>query len=295
MNTTTCPNCGVILFPGELRDGECTSCMRPLPPRVEVARPGWRFGDGFEGESLAGTRDLEQRDGTGWGTVRLGLDVLKVSLLVLMASIVLGLGPQLPGWFDRSLVWEYSSLFFVSVVLLTFGGFVGVLLWVVGLVLCAMVPRRSGLRLWAAGYLISLGMTLFLGIGSFLISIVAQSNQLWELHQVAAFGLLPTGACALACALLFFFYLRGVARYFRADTLGAYFLTYLIAAASLALFGVFAMTALSFLHFRLRRELVQLEFGCGTIVISFALMAWLWALLHRLRRVIPGASLAARR
>jgi len=291
MNTTTCPNCGVILFPGELRDGECTSCMRPLPPPVEVARPGWRFGDGFEDVSLAGTRDLEQRDGTGWGTVRLGLDVLKVSLVLQMASVILGLGLQVAEWVDHRLSWHYSIWYSLSAALLFFGVVLSVLLWLVGLALSATAPRRSGLRGWVMGYLACLGMTFFLGIGSIVISRVAQSNQMWEMRDLAELGLLPTAACGLTCALLFFLYLRGVAQYFRAKTLGTFFLIYLIVTTSLALFGVIVATALSYIN-SIRYhliEFVRLEFACVTMLISFVLMGCLWVLLRRLRRVIPRA------
>jgi hypothetical protein len=296
MNTATCPNCGVILFPGELRDGECTSCMRPLPAPVQPERPVRRFGDGYEGEPLAAIRNLDRRDGTGWGTVRLGLDVLKVSLLVEMASILLGVGFQVPGWLDQSLGWEFSSWVVGSRVFLGIGSFLGILLWIVGLALSATAPRQSGLRGWTLSYLACLGMALFLGFASFFIAIVADSRHVWELRHLAELGLLPTGACALACAVLFLLYLRAIARYFRADALGGYFLIYLIVAASLTLFGIFGVTVLSILppYYDLR-ELVLLVFGCGTVLILLALAACLWFLLHRLRKVIPGAGLAVPR
>ncbi len=109
MAETTCPYCGAKLFPHELRNGECSSCMRRLPTNVTAEapvepeyrggpqpQPQWQgggrdpYGDPIIRGGGAGPYDAGDRPaGPEYGTFRTGVNLFRWGLGIVFAVQVI--------------------------------------------------------------------------------------------------------------------------------------------------------------------------------------------------------------
>jgi hypothetical protein len=276
-------------LPGELEEGKCTNCQPRLLPRGQAGRLGPRIGDGVEHESLAEVRVPGRRDGTGWGLVRLGLDLVKVGLLVHMACVILGLGTVVAVWIDPPLLFGTRESWLLNLqFLLMILSFLTFLLEMLGLTLCAAAPRNAGLRGLAIACLACAGATLFFGLAWYLGPLIAEHYRIWKLRDPLRLGWVPAAGCGLACSLTFILYLHRLARYFRASTLEEACLTLLVVTSSLVVFNVLLVRALDRFDYSIEMYLLR---PFGTLLILFVPLAWLWALLRHLRAIIPPPNL----
>jgi len=166
----------------------------------------------------------------------------------------------------------------------------GGLLGLIGLCLCCAAPGDSGLRPLAGGSLTCLLLAAALVVGLMALDAGIHLANLNEL------GMLGAGGCILllmlAGGLLFFLFLRGVARHFGSRLLASECLVCGVA-AGLFTFSSAALMAWGRLDFAPlgRHVMVPVAFFfCGGFGFLLILLLWLFSLFVRVRDLIPPAS-----
>jgi hypothetical protein len=153
---------------------------------------------------------LTPRAALGWGTVRTGLQLVLVgTLLALIGLFVLALR-----LLDRH-GWEEPDLAVALVLVLLWSGLV---LGVAGTCLGFAVPKETGLRQQATGFVTSLGVAAAFAVALFLLRVVPDPHD--PIGRSRAEKALEVGRPALAALVLlteavYFLFLRGVAAYFQ--------------------------------------------------------------------------------
>lgn len=129
----TCTNCGDVLTPKAIGAGACAMCGAPIDRPVEPPA----------GDRLA----ILPASRPGWGTVRAGLGLIAISMVVLWVSAYLFHDAH-QSLKDRSptTTFQYlcQSLSPISLIVAMFTGLVGALM-------CIAIPRGSPGRLWMFG------------------------------------------------------------------------------------------------------------------------------------------------
>jgi MFS family permease len=282
MSEVTCPYCSATLFDSELEAGECTSCMRRLPPHW--LRTAERDGLGAAHEDA----------GRGWEAVRSGVVVLAVASFTLAGVLVLcACGPV------ASEMGRNEPMALVLVVLAALGLLVGSVLGLAGFVTTLLCPRHSGFRGLVAGTVVSLVFGVVLLVAPFLLMALLEATgnpPRWEL-QTLAWLMLCSGVLALvAASVVFFVYLRGIARYFGDAALGGLLLTYGILSAVLVVLNAAGLFLYEeFFRFQFGRPDMEIFMSCGFVVEGLGLLIWLGFLLRQLRVLIPRPPFGGRR
>jgi len=282
MSEITCPYCSATLFDSELDAGECTSCMRRLPPNwLRTA----------EGDGLGAGQEDAGRD---WEAVRFGVGVLSAASFTQAGALVLGVGAMVIGEVNPG-----EPLAMLLVMLAGLGLLVGSVLGLVGFVTTLLSPRHAGLRSLVAGTVASMVFGVVLLFAPFLLMALLEGmGNLpgWE-FQTLAWLMLCCGVLAIvAASVVFFVYLRGIARYFGAAALGGLFLTYGILSAILLILNAAAFVLfVEFFRFQFGRPDLEIFMSCGFAVEGLGLLIWLGVLLGQLRWLIPLPPFGRRR
>jgi hypothetical protein len=276
MSEITCPFCCATLFDSELTAGECTSCTRRLPPRLGQA--------GVRGWSAMGRPD----DGQDWEWVRSGVGVLAGAAFLLVGASLALVG----GNFQKD-----PGL--LAIFLLLAGGLAALMagvLWLVGLTTSLLCPRRAGLR----GLAISTAGCVILGVVSpvVLMPVLERVIQDYEVRRILAELIAYGGALSdMAAIVLFFLYLRGVARHFGDVALGGLLLTYVLVFVAVVVGGVAAgiLINMTRLNIRMYWRDWEMFMGYGFGMGGLALLIWPGILLMKLRAVIPIPTVTRRK
>jgi hypothetical protein len=282
MSEVTCPYCSATLFDSELDAGECTSCMRRLPSNW--LRTAERDGLG------AGHEDA----GRGWESVRSGVGVLAVATFTQAGVLVVGGGGIVLSEMSRG-----EPLSMLLVMLAGLGLLVGSVLLLSGFVPTLLCPRHAGLRSLVVGTVVTMVLGIVLLFSPLLLMrlLEAMGNlPRWE-FQALAFLMFCCGILVLlASSVVFFLYLRGIARYFGDAAMGGLFLTYGILFAILVILNVAALILFEeIFRFRFGRPDIEMLMSCGFAVEGLGLLIWLGVLLWQLRTLIPPPPHGLRR
>jgi hypothetical protein len=282
--STTCPHCGSLLRSEEEHQGRCRSCLRRLPwgIQAEPPRPATPPAGGDERPDLLlrRRRRAGRPGGEGWGVVRAGLACLAAAALVSLLTV---LGATFATFAAR----QAPSV----VVLLALFQLLGGLLGLVGLCFCCTSPEAAGLRPLAGGALACL--VLAGGVAAVFVVIDA----FLKFPNPAGLATLGLGGSSLLLALaggvLFFLFLRGVARHFGSRHLASECVVCGLAAGFFALMGA-ATAGWAQLDFAPLdgHALVPLAlFACGGFGFSLIFLLWLFSLFVRMHDLIPPAGL----
>lgn len=254
MCEVTCPYCYATLFDSELSAGQCTSCMRGLTKKwLHKTLHDWN------GRGL-------QEGGAGWETVRGGLSSLAISLFLLAGVSLLGGGAV----FLCEKLGRQAEILAFAVGLAVM---LAVLMSAIGFFCSLFAPARAAVRNLAMFTCIDLFLTFFLLFFSVFF-------QRFEYCLGAA-------AAISAAIVIYFFYLRAIARYFRALLTGAALLTYAIASSILVILNIGALSLYEMNLPPLARAEMDQFIECGFVVQAIALMIWAGILLWKLRELVP--------
>jgi hypothetical protein len=281
MSEVVCPFCSATLFDSELDAGECTSCMRRLPPRLgETVARGW---------SPMGLNE----GGRGWESVRSGVGVLSVAAFLSAGALVTWVSGMLISQMNRPYYGPDGLAIFLVI-----GGALAALgaslLWLVGLITSLLCPQRGGLR----GLVLGTACCVILGVVMLfspfvLMAVLERVIRNFEILRILAMLMVCGGVLSIVAAnLLFFVYLRGVARYFGDAALGGLLLTYGLVSGTIVM-GSLASLVL-FEMARMYGRDWEMLLSCGFSVEGLALMIWVGILLQKLRKVIPGVPFSRR-
>jgi hypothetical protein len=169
-------------------------------------------------------------------------------------------------------------------------------LCLIGAILCCTIPRASGGREWALGFLICLAIIVVLVV-MFVVMVIDQSVNPRALNRalasIATLGMLMgllTGVFMGSLCLTMV--LRAAARYWRDSQLGGSFVTYFIVSWCVSVSGVVLFIAfMASAGPDLRRadaEGLILGFSCAAVIFGLVMLIWYLTLLGRLRELIPS-------
>lgn len=163
MNVLSCPNCSARLFPVELAEKRCTSCMQPLPARLsspkkplhdshaqhlrdEEARPSF-VTDGYR-DTSDDSRPSARRHGEAadWRLARYGVQSVFVAVALFLVAFVLTFIAAFLAFGGGEEAKVLAQVFWYPA--LALGG-LGALAGVGGEVLLCTLPPRSRGRGWA--------------------------------------------------------------------------------------------------------------------------------------------------
>jgi len=296
MATTTCPSCGAPLNEDEVHEGRCGVCLEKLPSRIRT-RP--IFQDEDEAEPASERRRLREwdedypdiRKGGHWSGVHAGLGLLNVGLIINLILQGVGILPnillQMPQMQNAALVLQMlvgSGQLATGVILL------------VGMIRAVLAPRESGLRalgVWSLVLtLVSGGMLVVGFVGVLVVAALAgmrepSPEEVILISLPICLGLV----LAFVATLLFFLYLRGVARHFGDNSLGGGFIAYFIVSMLLLVAAVFgALMLVFYLAWAPVNEAlwVSVLVGGALVVVGLGLTIWLIVMFRRLRKLIAG-------
>ena len=332
MALPTCPNCGAQLFPHELKNGECTSCMTKLPANItaEAApEPEWRGAPDRDRDPII-RRDAPRdyydepsgydRPTPGeYGTVRAGVNMVRwgMGILLALGVILQVMGFALTsaaagGGMGRDAVQMIGC---VSIILgLTALGCALVVF--LGVCFCCTVPPQSQGSGWARGLIVCMVLVVVLAIltaGVYFGAVAGAMNGRGVPEAMLPLLLLVGGGLLLVlfgANLCFYMLLRGVALDFRDQGLAGGFVAYFITSL---LVGIFTTGVYFYVRMVYIPEMLQNAFrqgggrggfddavmvlnvvGCAQMVVGVALGIWLLTLLSRLYNLI-GYGGSARR
>lgn len=306
----SCPSCGAKLFPVELAEGQCTSCMTRLPagfasqprshsrPLSHATGAASRHND----ENHISGGYYSRYQGTGhWGTMRVGLKLLlagDIVFLLCIAPLLLGV---VAGAAARS-----PELFILGLAATGILILVGGLLLLIGLCLVCTIPPESGGRGWALGGLVCLILPFFgcLGLALVMAALGGASGgrspprEADAISALGGIGFLAVWFMGTLCWTMTF---RAAARYWQDNGLGTSFvvcfiLHWVLQAVSTAV-QVF-MTATRRVgswevgggeapRVAEAASAVTLLLNCGLGLVGLVLVIWYLTLLYRLIDRIP--------
>ncbi len=295
MATMTCPSCGAPLTRDEAHDGRCGVCLERLPSPIR-SRPLFRDEDETEpAEERRRWREpddayLDVRKGGDWSRVRAGLGVLIWGTVGNLVTQGLSIIPNV-----MQLYPQLNDAATALGVLMGLAQLATVVVVLVGMILAVLPPRGSGLRalgIWALVLTLVSGAVIFVGlVAAGVVAALAgmrepDPEELILVGIPICLGLL----LAFAATLLFFLYLRGVARHFGSNSLGTGFIAWFIVSTVLMVLLVLAAVALVIFLAQApaQDQIVGVFVLCGMFVASLGLTIWLVVLFHRLRKVIAA-------
>jgi hypothetical protein len=282
MSEVTCPFCCATLFDSELKAGECNTCMARLPPRL--------------GETVAPRLSAMGRDedGRAWESVRSGVGLLSVAallsagpLLACVAGIFIGERERYRGEDP----WRSAIFLFVPAGLTALAAH---LLGVVGLIRSLLCPERGGLQGLVLGTAACLILGILLLVCPYMLTTMLGGGVLIDDLLGVLAGLTACGGVLanVAAVLLFFLYLRGVARSFGDAGLGGLLLAYGLASTAIVVGSLGVILFETTRGYWRHDEAIYMV--CGLFLEGTALMIWGGILLRKLRGVIPTSTVSRR-
>jgi hypothetical protein len=276
MSEVVCPFCSATLFDSELSAGECTSCTRRLPPRLgETVVRGW---------SARGQDD----DGRGWESVRSGVEALSIAAFLSAGVLLAGVAGMSSG--------GLGCLVPVLVILGGLAALAAGLLWLVGLITSLLCPQRGGMRGLALGTAACVILGVVMLFSPFvLLPVLERVIRDYQVLRILAILMVCGGILSnVAANLLYFLYLRGVARYFGDAPLGGLLLTYGIVSGAVVVGSVASVILIdmSRMYAGMYWRDGEMFLGCGFCLGGVALLIWGGILLRKLRDVIPTQTLS---
>jgi hypothetical protein len=309
---STCPNCGSRLYPAEVAEGRCTSCMKPLPSHVTADAPVSAPSSGDFSTSpredwpvSAPPRASFGRSPQRWRLMRTGLLLMIWGLIVYLIANLLrvpaslataGMGPQ-PASIGIVLGLGMAVLSLASLLLL-----------LVGIGLCCTIPREAGAGGWVVGVILAVVAYVLEFVGLIAWVFVGLMGGMRGMPGLGGLGGMPfNGALLVVIGLMLItafggslsltMVFRAASLYWNDRGLAKSFVSYFIlswlipVALGIALIALLAVEAGGPRGGGLGAATgISMVFGCAFLIYGLAMFIWLLTLLNRLRQLIPAAS-----
>jgi hypothetical protein len=281
----TCPTCGASLFPTEIAEGRCTSCMTLLPGEsasraVTTDPPEARKEHQGESGPLRDDDSARPKTAEGWAGMRLGLTLVYWGVVLNLICV----GPLLIPFPLLSC----GAFLFVGLTVL------GSLLCLVGFILYCTIPDQSGGRGWALAGLACMLATIAAVV---LLVVFANSNVFTSkgwfriAEVISALWLMAILVLTFTTSLSYTLVMRAAARYWGDRDLATSFVAYFIVlwVAPVGLFALGFGLAVSLRGSPVPPDLMVFLIG-SSVLISVFMSVWFLGLLNRLRHAIPSAQ-----
>jgi hypothetical protein len=211
--------------------------------------------------------------------------------MILFVALALGVVPML----ERNR--QAEMMFGILLIMAGLVGLGGAILALVGQCMCCAAPD-SGPKGLAIGSAVCLVITLLLGTGVVLLTIVQEQRQPFgrpNLAPLIAVLYLMTLVVGIVGHVLFGFFLRGIASYFHNGALSRSAGIYLIlvgafvASCILALLMLILLDATRVLRDRDTARILSLVLGVGLLILALVLVLWFLDILGQARTTVTKA------